>query len=535
MAEPPTPREPREAPEGASPRSTAAHVMGFVGGRVVAAAISACTGLILPRMLGVEDAAAYGVAVGIAMMLVVITDLGCTTSLSRFLADGAVSRETMWRAVSIRYAIAAAAALVLIAIGALGQAGAISLGSMRPHYLQLAGVLCLASSLPAMASGLLPALRRVPALLLITIAQPLLELAGIIAIVVFGGGGGHVMVASSFAALIVGVAGMGIAMRAAGRGAAKQSGSGEQVPLAAVLGYGIPMFVVAICFTIFGQIDQMLLYWFSGPTEAAPYIWNWRLIALINLPTLAVATIIAPRIRTPGSASGRDLYFGWLRVLCVVSAGLAGISVFLAPWLVSVALGREKYGASWSVFVALGVYTFLLGIAPLVTMAANFLGGARRRVGIGIVTVGANVVLDLLLIPSFGAYGAAAATTVAFGWFVGAHVRLTSRLITVDVTNADRVAERPFRVAMFALVVALLVGVCGTVAHLLARYVGGLTHAPYSDLVALAAGGITGFTMFLLAAWKVLLLFGVDLRRDLRREAHAALQESESTELEGAA
>lgn len=518
-----------------SRRSTAGHVIGFVGGRVIAAAISACTGLILPRMLGVEDAAAYGVAVGIAMMLVVVTDLGCTTSLARFLADGTVSRATIWRAVAVRYSIAVACALALVGIGSLAAIDVISLGSMRPQYLQLAGMLCLASSIPAMASGLLPALRGVRALLVMTIVQPMLELAGIIGVVMIGGGGGHVMIASSCAALIVGIVGMSVAMRAAVRRSLHLEREGDdvrEVQLRAVLSYGVPMFIVAICFAIFGQIDQILLYSFAGPIEAAPYIWNWRLIALINLPTLAVATIVAPRIRTPGSAMGRELYEGWLRILAVVSAGLAGMSMFLAPWLVPVALGREKYGASWTVLVALGGYAFLLGVAPLVTMAANFLGGARRRVGIGLVTVGTNALLDLLLIPRFGVYGAAIATTIAFGWFVGAHMRLTSQLIVGDVGEHDR---SRVRIVGLVVVVSMLLVAVGGVANMTARWIDEMVTARYDDLLALAVGGVPGFALFIFTAWRLLARYGVDLSSDLRRESRVEDAVVEDASLEGAA
>ena len=78
---------------------------------------------------------------------------------------------------------------------------------------------------------------------------------------------------------------------------------------------------------------------------------------------------------------------------------------------------------------ALAPYVFLLGLGPLASLAVNFLGEARRRVPIAIVTVIVNVVIDLILIPDIGIVGGAIGTSVAYAIYVPAHLWVCRRLV----------------------------------------------------------------------------------------------------------
>ena len=396
---PPGPRQPQ--------RSAGVHVAGFVGARIVAAAVSACIGFLVPRVLGVAESADYGVALGVAMMLVVITDIGCTTSLARSMADGHVNAPLLWRVIAIRYGIAAAAGALLACVGMLAHTGLIAIGHMDPKLLMLSGTLVVTCSLPAMAAGLLPTLRRMRALLAVTVLQPVLELAGIGVVIAWGATGSRIIAASSCAALIGGGIGMAAVISAirSRDTLARPSAISEQVSPAyatvgSVMAYGRPMFVVALTFTLFGQIDQLVIYTMKGAHAAAPYIWNWRLITLLHMPALAAASIIAPRVRGDNRSACRLLFTGWLRMLGVAYLGIVGVSVAISPWLVPLALGREKYAQSWTVFVALAGYAVLLGVAPLVTIAANFLGGAGQRVKLGTSATSSTALTAIVTMPS---------------------------------------------------------------------------------------------------------------------------------------
>jgi hypothetical protein len=72
---------------------------------------------------------------------------------------------------------------------------------------------------------------------------------------------------------------------------------------------------------------------------------------------------------------------------------------------------------------------FLAGIGTFVTLAVNYIGEARRRVPLAIVTVLINIVIDLILLPTIGVVGGAVGTDVAFGIYALGHIWLCQRVL----------------------------------------------------------------------------------------------------------
>jgi peptidoglycan biosynthesis protein MviN/MurJ (putative lipid II flippase) len=105
-----------------------------------------------------------------------------------------------------------------------------------------------------------------------------------------------------------------------------------------------------------------------------------------------------------------------------------------------------------------------------------------------------NVVLDLILIPFFGAYGAAFATTVAFSIYVGGHVSLTWELLggSSSVRPAPAVVRR----------VILTVGAALTGAVFAAALMLGLEQVVHASIAVFAAGGIA-FGMYVVGARRI--------------------------------
>lgn len=404
--------------------SISSHVAALIAARVVAGAISAVTAILLPRALGVEVYGQYGIAIGLAGMLVVLSDLGITTSFARYLAEGTIDRSTMTKVGAWRVGSALLAALGLLGFGLIVQLGWLDSGSgkhdMVPAFLYLSAALILSNSLFGVANGLLPTMRKLRMQFIIMVAQPVIELVGMIAALQFAFGARGVIVASTVAGLTMGIVGVAAVYMSLPK-------SGGATSARSVGAYSLPMFVVFVCFSVFGQIDQLVIWAFHGSTVVAGYILCWKLITLMHLPGLAVGTVVAPRLVGAGDA-GRATYMRWLGMLAILYGGMTAIAVSLSPVLIPYALGNA-WADSTPIFVSLALYSFLLGLAPHVTITANFLGGAGRRVRLSIVTLVLNLALDLALVPSMGVYGAAIGTSVAFGWYVGAHALLSMRLL----------------------------------------------------------------------------------------------------------
>ena len=389
--------------------------------RMAAAALTATTTLLIAVSLSKSEYGTFAVVTAVAGALVVVADLGLTSSVARFIALGKVDRTLLIRIVLLRAALAAGAGALLALCGAGVQAGWIggSHASELPTLLGLAGALVVANSFTALISGLLPVFRSIRPLMALTIVQPLLELVGVAVVLALALDASAVMVAMVIAAALTGAVGVPVVVR--------RASPAEQVSsLRGIARYGSALAVVWISMALFGVVDLLAIGYFHDAQAVAPYALGLKLIAVMQLPGLAIAAIVAPRL-ADGKSRSLHLFEGWLGTLIAAYAGFVVIAAVLAPQGFS-AIGSEYDGDS-PLLVALAPYALLAGIAPLASMAANYLGGARRRLRLALTTLVVNVVLDVLLVPSLGGYGAALATTVAFAWYVGGHLRLTYELL----------------------------------------------------------------------------------------------------------
>jgi colanic acid biosynthesis glycosyl transferase WcaI len=443
----------------------AADPLTFMAARMVAAALTAATALLVASSLGKSAYGTFASVTAIAGALVVGADLGLTSSVARFIAQRRADRGLVVRVIMVRAALAAGAAGLLAIYGLAAHAGTL---------IYLGGALVVANSFTALLGGLLPVLRSLRTLMLLTVAQPLLELAGVATVLALALGAEAVMGVLVAAAAVTAAVGVPIVVR-------RSPSSADVVSLRRVARYGAALAVVWVSMALFGVVDLLAIGYFHGSAAVAPYALALKLIAVIQLPGLAIAIAVAPRLADGGVASLR-LFEGWLGALVAAYAGLVTIAGVLAPQAFA-AIGARYRGDS-SVFLALVPYALLAGIAPLASMGANFLGGARRRVRLALVTLAVNVALDLLLVPPLGAYGAAVATTVAFGWYVGGHLQLTYALLDGRPGLARALARVPRVCAAVVL--------AGVAARLVAA---SLDDRPWLALAVAGAGALAVYAV----------------------------------------
>jgi O-antigen/teichoic acid export membrane protein len=130
-----------------------------------------------------------------------------------------------------------------------------------------------------------------------------------------------------------------------------------------------------------------------------------------------------------------------IRYLIIIQAALV---VPLLVWprpIVDLLLG-SGYAKSADVLQALTPYIFLVGIAPVVSLAANYLGIARRRIPITLATVAMNVVIDIILIPRIGIVGGAIGTDIAYTFYVVGHFWICKRTMDLSLRPITMVLLR---------------------------------------------------------------------------------------------
>ncbi len=189
---------------------------------------------------------------------------------------------------------------------------------------------------------------------------------------------------------------------------------------------------------LYMRIDQLMIGQMVGATELGIYSVAVRLTEAWYFVPMAIAASLFPgivRARAGGEAAFEAALLKLYRVMALVSYAVAIPTTFLAGPVIRLAFG-DAYARSAPILQVL-VWSFLwtsLGVAR-----SQFLTAMNwAKIHLVTVTLGAgtNVALNLVLIPRYGALGAAVATFVAY-WlaahgscFLIAPLRRTGVLLT---------------------------------------------------------------------------------------------------------
>jgi len=208
----------------------------------------------------------------------------------------------------------------------------------------------------------------------------------------------------------------------------------------------------------------------------------------------ALANAVAPRLARPegGEPSLRPLTSAIRYVIIVQAALVAPLLVWARP-IVDLLLG-SSYGKSAEVLQILTPYVFLMGISPLVSLAANYLGIATLRIPIVLSTVAVNVVIDIALIPRIGIIGGAIGTDIAYTFYVVGHLWICKTALGLSL--------RPIAIVLLRATIA-----AGAMAGVL--FAIGTTGITPAEWVLGAVGGSLAYAAALIATREV---SGAELR-----------------------
>jgi O-antigen/teichoic acid export membrane protein len=266
----------------------------------------------------------------------------------------------------------------------------------------------------------------------VQVVESVLETGAGVVLVLLGGGAAGAAFGRAIGYVVGAAFAMALATRLLGRDILPRSLRGS-IRTRAIAGYAGALLIVDSAYTLFGQIDILLIGAIRSVAEVGLFQAPLRLQAFLAYPGLAVATAVAPRIGgTEDPDMARDRFQRALRGLILLDAAMAAPVVAWAEPLVRLGLGRS-YAGSAPVLRALAPYVLLGGIAPMVSISLNYLGRARERVPIAVATVAINALIDALLIPRIGVVGGAVGTDVAFALYVTGHLVLCRRRLQLEL------------------------------------------------------------------------------------------------------
>jgi O-antigen/teichoic acid export membrane protein len=231
------------------------------------------------------------------------------------------------------------------------------------------------------------------------------------------------------AALTTGVYGVSLSLRELLRGGAWP----KLDQVRALLRFALPILPIGLCFFILQYGDRFFLLRFRGPAEVGVYGLGYKV-------ALAVATFsIAPlymvwnaRLFKAAEAADAPQVFGRAFTRILAAFMLVGLAACLFQDEAVAVLGGSAYAGAAVIIAPVVVAGFFQSATSL--MDAGFY--VRRRTGLKLrITLAATAVILVLyaiLIPLYGAMGAAFATVAGFAFLAFCTWRATQRIFPVE-------------------------------------------------------------------------------------------------------
>ena len=437
---PPTAKPALERPEAdARPQSPARHGVKrntalALGTQLTTGAFTAVLTLFLVRKLEPEGYGVFALALGIAGLVNIPSDLGVSPSAARFIAkrsgDPEAAAKVLSNALRLKLPIAMAVCGTLFAC-----AGVIANAYETPELtwpLRGVAIALLGQNLMLLYGGAFAALRRISVSFRVVLAESAVECGASIALVLLGAGAVGAGFGRAIGYIFGATAAIVLSARVLGRAAVRLRGH-DRAETRQLVGYAGALFIIDGAYTLFTKIDVLLIGAFLGATAVGVYQAPLRFTVFLTYMGLAAASGVAPLLANVGAnPASKETFVAAVRYLVCFQAILIAPLVVWAEPIVSLLLG-PGYEGSAAVLRALTPFIFLAGLAPLVSTTVNYLGEARRRIPIAFGLILINLVIDLLLIPRIGIVAGAIGTDVAYLLYVPAHLWVCKVLLGLNL------------------------------------------------------------------------------------------------------
>lgn len=401
--------------------------------QLTGAAFTAIIVIFLTRRLGTHGYGVFALALGIASLVLLPSDFGISSAAARFVAEHRDQRGRIQTVMADGFRLKLLISLaVTVLLAALAGPIASAYGIPAAAWPIRAMALALFGNSVYLMAVVFTAIGRINLQLRVAFAESVVELIASIALVLAGAGATGAAFGRAIGYLAGGTATVVLLARALGPGIlptrARLGADARRIA-----GYAGVLMVVDGAYTAFTQVDILIIGAYLGASSVGVFSAPVKLTVLLAYPGSAVAFGVAPRLaRGPSGTPNLQAFTTGLRILLIVQAAFTAFILGWAPLMVRVALG-PRYHESASVLRALSPYIFLSGFGALVSVSANYLGEARKRVPVAAATVLINCVMDLLLVPRIGVLGGAWGTDAAFALYCPAHLVICQRALHLDL------------------------------------------------------------------------------------------------------
>lgn len=362
-------------------------------------------------------------------LLGMVANSGLNNALQRFYWDG--QTEVAHRPVLVSSGLAALSLLLLTAVALGGMALAVYRHWMQDGFAPLGWIGLLAGLVLMVAGQLVQYLLDVTRLRMAPwrfagialVSRVMTTIAGVAAVVLLGWGLDGLVAAQA----LVMVAAVPLALYAV------RPDLTWRVDLTAarkLMRFGHPFIYAGLAFWLFGSMDRWLLASMADVAEVGIYSVAHRFASVLLFVSMAFGQAWSPlaiKVRTDHPQHYRSLYVDiLLALLCVMLVLGGGIALF-SPELITWLMPAEYHKAGMS------LSALALGLILQSTMQVTALGISLEKkthlfARLSWLAAGLNLILNLAMIPSSGAFGAAVATSLSYLFLTTAYLYYTQRL-----------------------------------------------------------------------------------------------------------
>ena len=455
--------------------------------QIVVSVFAAATTLFLARALGADGFGLLVLAQALGLVFFIVADLGISPATARFVAEhrGDKHATRIWVASALWLKIAVS---LVVSVAVAICAGPIADAYGYPELtwpLRAVAIGLFGKGISALLGGTFVAQGRIAVNLRIVLASGLSEFATTVALVLLGAGVAGAAVGRATGSLIGATVALILAARFLGRSVLRPR-TLDAVSTRVIARYAGILLVVDSTVLLFDQINAILIGAFLTTTAVGQFQAPLRLTTLLLYPGYAIASGVAPRVSRHATEAPRvDAFNASLRGITILQTVIVVFIVVWAAPIVQLLFGSE-YAESSAVLRALAPFVFLSGFAPLVSLSANYLGDAARRVPIAVAALVIDIGLAAALVPVIGIVGGAIAASVGYMIYVPAHLMLCQRALHLDLRSF---AASLIRCAIAGAVAAGVLWLVGTTTLSLEEWIVGASAAISTYVVVLIALG----------------------------------------------
>jgi O-antigen/teichoic acid export membrane protein len=418
---------------GFARRSSVANTLYGFGLQATSAAFTITLTFFLVRRLSHDQFGILGTAAAVGGLVLLPAEFGLGSAAGRYVSQhhrrsDAVT-EIVRTSFTLTLLLTGATCVGLVLAAPLASIVGMPSGLVWP--IRIAAAVVFAQSLMTISVSIFNALGRVDLNLWIYLTESLVETALAVVLVLAGAGAVGALAGRATGFAVAAAAAFLIVRRLVPH--ARPGGLRTSPWTRRLLGYGGALLIVDSAFALFSQIDVLLLSALRSSAAVATFAAPMRFAAFLLLPAGALTGGVAYRFgrREDWPSETASFLRAARHVLVAQGLMVAPLLVWATP-LADVLFGRDAYRGSVSVLRAIVPFVVLSGFGNLFSLTANYLGQARRRVPIAVVTVVVNTGIDLVLIPHLGPVGGAIGTDVAYALYAPAHALICFRVLAVS-------------------------------------------------------------------------------------------------------